>query len=152
MTWLKNCFQNQFWTLGSTKTKKKLHFHFHSFSGWVTSRGQKLNLKEVFNQVLYYYNSKFFFSVLFSINGASKYKLPIVFSKSGLTNTVGSFFLAKKKKVLVIACQKLKSKKCPITPCPQETAVNYKLLHTNPPPPPHWCPSCKARPGHLKIP
>ena len=44
----KTAFRINFEPWEVPKLKKKLHFHFHAFSGWGTSRGQKLILKAVF--------------------------------------------------------------------------------------------------------
>ena len=47
---------------------ENMHFHFHAFSGWGTSRGPKLNLKAFSSKVLNNYYFKIFGAFLFIFN------------------------------------------------------------------------------------
>ena len=70
---------------------ENMHFRFHAFSGWGTSRGPKLNLKAFSHKVLYIYYSKKNWSVSAFIYPSQKKDFPLYFQI--LRGGVQGFFL-----------------------------------------------------------
>ena len=67
-------------TAGNNRLAGNLHYHFHAFSGWGTSRGPKLFLKAFLHTILYnYYSKKKFGSVSSQKIAPQKMDFPLYF-------------------------------------------------------------------------
>ena len=58
---------------------ENMHFHFHAFSGWGTSKVKNLFLMQFSNKGLYNYYFKFFLSILGGILKSQKIDFPLYF-------------------------------------------------------------------------